>query len=66
MIRSMMVMGAALLMSACATTVGSSDATSVPDDAVEVCETQCKALGLELDALAVGKRDVGCICEPED
>lgn len=54
------------MLGACATTVGSGDPTAIPGDAVAACEAQCEALELELDALAIGKREVGCICEPDD
>ena len=60
------VVALSLLLTSCATTVGASDPTTVPDDSVKTCEAQCEALGLELDALAIGKRDVSCICEPEE
>lgn len=50
----------------CATTVGAADPASTPAEAAQTCEAQCEALGLEMDAIALHKRDVSCICEPDD
>jgi hypothetical protein len=50
----------------CATTVGATDPASTPTEAAQTCEAQCEALGLEMDAIALHKRDVSCICEPDD
>ena len=57
---------ALLLLASCATTVGTGERATVPEDASKTCEAQCEALGLELDSLAVGKRYVECICEPPE
>ena len=65
MIRWTVFVSAAFLVS-CATTIGAGDPSSLPDDAVNLCENQCEALGLELDALSIGNREVSCVCEPED
>jgi len=55
-----------LVLVSCATTVGIDDPTTLPDDAVSTCESQCDALGLELEGVSLNKRDVGCLCEPDD
>ena len=55
-----------LFLCSCATTIGASDPTSIPQDAAASCEAQCASVGLELDAIAIGKREVGCICEQDD
>ena len=49
----------ASLLVACATTVGASDPSTLPSDAVDQCEAQCESVGLEFDALA----DLGCEIE---
>jgi hypothetical protein len=50
----------------CATTVGATDPASTPAEAAQTCEAQCEALGLEMDAIGLHKREVSCICEPDD
>jgi len=50
---------------ACATTVGASDPSSLPEDAQQLCAAQCEELDMELDAVLVEKRSVGCECEPD-
>jgi hypothetical protein len=55
-----------LLMTACATSVGAGDVSTLPDDAGEICEAQCESLEMEFDGVAVGKRSVDCLCEPDD
>ena len=52
-------------LTACATTAGASDPSSIPSDVVETCTAQCEALDLELDAVTLNDRDVGCVCEPD-
>jgi hypothetical protein len=61
-----LALGVCTVLASCATTVGAGDPSTVPDDALATCESQCEALDLELDALTVGKRDVSCVCEPDD
>jgi hypothetical protein len=55
-----------LLISACGTSVGAGDASTLPDDVAQTCTDQCESLGLDFDGVAVGKRSVDCICEPDD
>ena len=66
MIRSTVITIVPLLLASCATTVGAGKRASVPEDATETCASQCEALGLDLDALAIGDRYVNCICEPAE
>ena len=63
MIQIVTVVCSALLLSACATTVGARSPAAIPEDSVNVCAIQCEALGLEFDGLAIGDRHVDCICE---
>ena len=55
-----------LSMTACATSVGAGDVSSLPNDAGETCEAQCESLGMEFDGVSVGKRSVDCLCESDD
>ena len=66
MMKTTIVIPLGILLASCATTVGASDPSTIPEDSVSTCESQCEALGLELDGLALEDRAVSCICEPEE
>lgn len=66
MYRWLICLYSSLLLASCATTVGSKDPSTLPENATETCASQCEALGLELDAVAIGDRHVNCVCEPAE
>lgn len=66
MIRSTLIAIVPLRLASCATTVGAGKRATVPEDSTQICASQCEALGLKLDALAIGDRYVNCICEPAE
>jgi hypothetical protein len=56
---------AAVLLSGCATNVGTSSGHYVPPTAAGTCQAQCQAIGLELAAVVVMADNVGCVCQPK-
>ena len=66
MMKSTPVLFIALVVASCATTVGTGDRATIPEDAASTCASQCESVGLELDGLALGDGYVNCICEPSE
>ena len=51
-------------LASCVAPVGVSGAFSIPNDAGNVCARQCRAVGMNLSAVAIMADNIGCVCQP--